>query len=87
MFDSTLSDVTLRGIVLKTLYDLGIMTSFYLRTDIVEGAYDLPREDFERVILQLIDATMVDVEFQHSYIPNNDISAIKITQFGIDIVI
>lgn len=86
MFTTTLSDVISRGIVLQTLYDLGIMSSFYLRSDIVEGACDILQEDFDRVILQLIDATMVEVEFQHSYILNNDISTIKITQFGIDII-
>lgn len=81
-----IADSTLRGLTLKTLFEIDLMCSFYLRIDILEGICGLQPEDFDRVIQDLEEASLIDIEIQHSYILHDNIKAVKITQFGVDVV-
>lgn len=79
-------DNKLRGIVLKTLYDLDMISSIYHRVDMVQIICDLSEDDFSRIVLQLTGENLVETELQRSYIVGNDMNAVKITQQGIDVV-
>ncbi len=79
-------DNKLRGIVLKTLYDLDVISSIYHRVDMVQIICDLSEDDFNRIVLQLTEENLIGNEMQRSYIVGNDMNAIKITQKGIDVV-
>lgn len=79
-------DAALRGIVLKKLFELSTMSSLYLRGDLVLVVCGLAEPDFDRIIQQLLEAGLVEDEFQYSYIFDKDMNALKITQLGVDVV-
>ena len=79
MLDATKQDSLLRGIVLKTLYDINSMSTLYLRIDVVEGLCSVKHNDFERVVEQLVNTKLIGEEFQHSFILQDNINAIRIT--------
>ncbi len=79
-------DNKLRGIVLKTLYDLDLISSIYHRVDMVQIICDLSEDDFNRIVLQLKDENLIETELQRSYIIGNDMNAVKISQQGIEVV-
>ncbi len=79
-------DATLRGIVLKKLYELSTMSSLYLRGDLVLVVCGLAEVDFDRIVQQLLEAGLIEDESQYSYIFDKDMNALKITQLGVDVV-
>lgn len=79
-------DNKLRGIVLKTLYDLDTISPIYHRVDMLQIVCGLPEEDFDGIVQQLTDEGIINKEQQRSYIIGNSMSALKISQLGIDIV-
>lgn len=79
-------DNKLRGIVLKTLYDLDMISSIYHRVDMVQIICDLSEEDFNRIVLQLTEENLIESQLQRSYIVGNDMNAVRISQNGIDVI-
>jgi hypothetical protein len=82
-----MEESTVRGIILKVLYNLDGVSSKFHRVDIVEILCGLSKKSVEIVLHEFIRAKLVDSELQSSCFQGHDMNAVKITQMGIDIVL